>query len=443
MIDVPGEKRREPDSAARHGEREHAAERFDAVARTGQNEASPPPSAAPDLGTYFPERISLYFGAIFLIYGVHITYFPVWLASRGLAPEQIGLLTALPIVLRSLMTPAIAAHADATGRHRIIVVALSFASSILAVGVWASPSFPWLIVTVVPFAIAMVTVLPLVDTLAVFGVREGGYDYGRMRLWGSVTFLVATLAAGGLYDLYGASSIMWALVTASALSAVAAVLLPRPPPAITAKETPRVSESGIVRRLLAMPVFGLFILAVGAIQSSHAAFYTFGALHLQGQGVSGTAFGSLWAVAIVAETALFAWSAPFVTRFGPVNLLMIGGVAAVLRWMMMSLDPPYTAIVMLQALHALTYGATHLGAIHFIARAVPTQGAGTAQALYSAIGNGLATAFATFVAGQVYPVLSGYTYLVMGLIAMTGLAAAVGLSKLWDREPLIDDDKAA
>lgn len=407
------------------------------------NSPAADPADTPD--PRFAERIALYFAAVFLIYGVHITYFPLWLADRGLTPEQIGTLTALPIVLRAVLTPLIAAQADARGSHRAFVVVLSLASVGLALAVAASPSFPWLIVTVIPFSIAIVTVLPLVDTLAVSGVRGAGADYGRMRLWGSLTFLMATLAAGYLLDLYGARSIIWAILAATVATAAAALLLPNPAgnPALQsanagdAAPPEAAAGSGYVRRLMTAPVFVLFILSVGATQSSHAAFYTFGALHLQGQGVSGTAFGALWATAILAETALFAWSAPFVARIGPVNLLMLGGFAAIARWLVMSIDPPYAAIVVLQVLHALTYGATHLGAIHFIAAAVPTRGSGTAQALYSAIGNGMCTALATYAAGQVYPALQGSTYLVMGAIAIIGTAAAIGMGKLWDKKPLV------
>lgn len=391
--------------------------------------------------TSFPGRIAIYFAAVFLIYGVHISYLPVWLEARGLGPEQIGLLIALPIVLRVVLTPWIAAYADRTGSHRTLVVWMSVAGLVLLLAVWASPSYGWLLVTVVPFSIVVVSVLPLTDAIAVAGVRAAGHDYGRMRLWGSLTFLIATLVAGAATDAYGTAAIMWVLTAACATTAVAALMLPQAPaytvPASEQETARGRPDRGIVRTLMLEPQFVAFILAVGLIQGSHAAFYTFGALHLGAQGVSGTAFGTLWAVSIVAEMALFAWSAPYVARVGPTALLALGGGAAILRWATMSLDPSYGVVLGLQALHALTYGATHLGAIHFIARAVPGRGAGTAQALYSAIGNGLMTALATYLAGQVYPRLAGDTFLVMGAVALAGTAAAAYLHATWDRRPLV------
>ncbi|MBX9925375.1 MAG: MFS transporter [Hyphomicrobiaceae bacterium] len=390
-----------------------------------------------DLGSHFPQRIALYFGAIFLVYGIHLTYFPVWLAWRGLSPEQIGFITAVPILLRAVLTPVIGAYADATGRHRTMIIALSVLSAALSIGAWMAPDTPWLVVTAVPFAVIMVSVLPLVDTVAVSGVRAAGHDYGRMRLWGSLTFLIATLLAGAMLDVFGAGSIMWGLIAATLATALTALLLPKPAEGSRRPRPSQTADAGKVGQLLRQPLFLTFIMAVGAIQGSHAAFYAFGALHLQGQGVSGSAFSTLWVIAILAETALFAWSAPFVAKIGAVRLLILGGVAAVVRWGIMSIDPPYGVVFALQPLHALTFAATHLGAIHFIAKAVPGHGAGTAQALHSAIGNGLIMAAAIYVSGQIYPSLAGATYLVMGALALTGTAAAVYVSKTWDGRPVL------
>ncbi len=428
-----------------------------------QRAAPPAHAAAVDLGAYFPERIALYFGAIFLVYGIHLTYFPVWLAWRGLTPEQIGIVTALPILLRVVLTPIIGVYADRTGRHRTIIIVLSVIASVMAVGAWLAPDTPWLVVTAVPFAVFMVSVLPLVDTVAVAGVRAAGHDYGRMRLWGSLTFLLATLIAGAMLDAFGAGSIIWGIVAATLATACVAFFLPQPtaalhgtvssplpieptgpplaPPVGPLRENlgnaTAVTDSGYVGRLLRLPIFLAFILAVGAVQGSHAALYAFGALHLQGQGVSGRAFGTLWVIAILAETALFAWSAPFVARFGAVRLLILGGVAAVFRWGVMSVDPSYAIVFALQALHALTFGATHLGAMHFIAKAVPGRGAGTAQALHAAIGNGLIMAAAIYATGYIYPRLGGSTYLVMGGLALAGTAAAVYVHKTWDGRAIL------
>ena len=391
--------------------------------------------------SWFSERLALFFGAVFLIYGVHITYFPVWLHWRGLGPEAIGVITALPIFARTLLTPWIAAAADTHNAHRAMIIALSMVCAVLAVVVGAFSSFWPLLLIGVPFAVALSTILPLTETIAVWGVREAGHDYGRMRLWGSLMFLVATVATGVVVDSAGAGWIAAVMAATSIATVGVALLLPSPPtrPLANAKEDLGAPEEALIKTLLAQPVFIAFLITVGSVLAAHATWYTFGALHLAKAGLSGQAFGALWGISIAAEIALLAYSAPLVAFFGPVALMTAGAAASVGRWVIMSFDPPFWALVGLQGLHALTYGATHVGAIHFIARAVPTRGAGTAQALYSAVATGLFTGCATIAAGQLYPSLAGKTFLVMAGLAACGLIAAIMIGRTWTGGALLAD----
>lgn len=406
----------------------------------------------------FTLRVGLFFAALFLVYGVHMMYFPVWLASRGMTPEQIGLIIAVPIVIRAVLTPYVALQADLRSTHRDVIFGLASASALIAIGIASIPgqgaaAYPLIVATAIPFAVMMTSILPLIDTIALQGARNeppqesgaqsSGRGYGRMRLWGSLSFLAATLAAGIGYDLVGPNAIMWGLIGAAFTTAAAALLLPpsrQDGPATAAPVPLAMAPTGgppIVRTLLKSPLFLVFMLAVGAIQASHSCFYTFGALHLEKQGVSGTGYGALWVVAILAETALFAGSATMMGRTGPIMLLVVGGCAATLRWVVMAFDPPYVGVFALQLLHALSFGATHLGAVHFISKAVPGRGAGTAQALYATVGNGLALAGSTYLAGQFYPVLAGGTYLLMGGLAIAGTVAAVHVMRRWRGEAII------
>ena len=398
-----------------------------------------PPAAHAVSHPGFAARVSLFFAAIFLIYGVHVSYLPVWLHGRGLSPSEIGMITALPIFLRVVLTPAISARADTGGLHRRFVVGLSLLGVLLLALMMLGTGYGYLLATVVPFSIAVTSIMPLTETIAVSGVREAGLDYGRMRLWGSIAFLVATVAAGRLSDIYGASSIIYVLLLATLATAACSVLLPDPMGGISdpgaSKDYP---DGGLSRALLGTPKFAIFIFAVGCILCSHAAFYTFGAIHLGLRGISGQEFGILWGVSVLAETVLLWYSAAILRHVKPLQLVMLAALAGMVRWGGMSLDPPFAVLMGLQTLHGLTYGATHLGAIHFMARAVPHRCAGAAQGIYSAIGSGMFTGMATLAAGQLYPVLGGGTFLVMAGISTAGFAAALVLSRTWDGKPILE-----
>jgi PPP family 3-phenylpropionic acid transporter len=142
--------------------------------------------------------------------------------------------------------------------------------------------------------------------------------------------------------------------------------------------------------------------------------------------------GTLWAIGVTAEVILFAFSAPLVRRFGAVELIVVGAAASVLRWSMMAFDPPLALLVPLQALHALTYGVSHLGAILFITRAVPSQGMGSAQAFYAVVAGGVILGLVGLASGALYEPLGGAIYLLPAIVSLIGLGAGVVLLKRWE-----------
>jgi PPP family 3-phenylpropionic acid transporter len=184
-------------------------------------------------------------------------------------------------------------------------------------------------------------------------------------------------------------------------------------------------------RLARSRLFILFLLAIGCIHGAHATFYTFGALHWQSQGLSAAWVGTLWAIGVSAEVVLFAFSAPVVRRFSPAELIVAGGAASVLRWAAMGFDPPLALLVPLQLLHALTYGAAHLGAILFITRAVPQKGMGSAQAFYAVVAAGVILGVVGLLSGALYASYGGEVYFLPAAVSLIGLGASMALLRGW------------
>jgi PPP family 3-phenylpropionic acid transporter len=383
-------------------------------------------------------RIALFFTAIFLVAGTKLPYLPVWFDWRGLTAAEIAVVAAAPLFLRIAATPAIAFLADRWGNRRGALVLLAWASLgflgllSLAHGFWAI-----LVVTLV-MALINTSIMPLTETIAMEGVRHEGADYGRMRLWGSLSFIFASFAAGVVVVRLGPASVIGLLIAGAAATVAAAHLLPGPrsSTAVAAPPSRRLALADVAR-LVAGRRFALFLAAVGAIQAAHAVFYTFGVLHWQAQGHSAMIGGLLWAVGVIAEIGLFAYSGAVVARVGSAGLIVLGGAASVLRWLVMGFDPPLALLVPLQALHGLTYGATHLGAVHFMSRIVPPAQAGTAQALYASVTHGIAMGLATLLAGRLYPEAGGLSYLAMAATAALGMAAALAICRDGERQERI------
>jgi MFS transporter, PPP family, 3-phenylpropionic acid transporter len=390
-------------------------------------------------------RVALFYGALFVVYGMHVPFTPVWLDGRGLSGAEISTVMAAPFFLRLLITPGIALAADRTGRHRIMLIALAWASLAVVLLLSQARGFWPILLLTVPLIVAFTTIMPLTETVAVSGVRHAGLDYGRMRLWGSLTFVAASVLGGFVVSRYGSGAGIWLVAIGCILTVIAAHLLPRDALHSEPQDENRApwwkAEEPLM--LLRHPAFIAFLCASGGIQAAHATFMTFGTLIWQKQGLSGAWAGALWSIGVFAEVALFAISGRLVATFGASKLLIAGAAASIVRWIAMAFDPGLAVLIPLQVLHGVTYGAAHIGAIHFIGRAVPGRAAGTAQALYATVAAGLAMGIATLMAGRLYAISSGAAYLAMAGISVVSLMAAIQLARIWRNEDAIDARRPA
>ena len=386
-------------------------------------------------GLAYALKVSGFYAALFLVYGFHLPYFPLWLSWKGLDERQIAIITAAPFFLRLAVTPFVAMAADRSSNYRGFILALAFATLAATAVLTTLEGFLAILAVGLVFAISTMTIMPLTETVAIGGVKDYALDYGRMRLWGSIVFILVGAAGGALITAAGAWTIIWVLVLSSALVLLAAYWLPSKTHAGDHVPGSRLNARDL-SLLVRSKLFLAFLFAAGAVQAAHAMFYTFGALHWSSLGISPTWTGVLWAVAVFVEVILFAYSALALRVTGITLLLLSGAGAAIVRWTVMAFDPPLALLFPLQVLHALTYGATHLAAIHFIHRAVPPSVAGTAQALYATVAMGVMMGAATLACGPVYTALKGQAYLSVAVLSLAGFVAALFVHLRWKGDML-------
>lgn len=389
-------------------------------------------------------RLSFFFLAIFLVVGCYMPFMPVWLEARGLGAETIGLALAIPLLVRPLVTPAIAMWADVTDSHRRAAIMLAAGALLALLLLWRAQGFPAIAAALTLFTLLYSAQLPLADTVAMRAAAQGAH-YGRMRIWGSLSFVAATLCAGLALDRLGAEAAMGVLAVACASVLLAALVLPRAPRRSGAASlkldlTALGAYSGAFRDTAKRSHFWWFLLAAGLINASHAMYYTFGTVHWLSLGASGVLAGVMWAIGVLAEVVLFAVAGRRAGRVSPLIFVAVAGAAAALRWALMAIDPLWAATIALQLLHGLTFGACHLGAMFFIAGSFPPQLAGTAQALYGSLTAGVFMAAATACAGPLYRDIGAYAYLPMAAIGAIGCALALRMEVMRRAQPHSDGD---
>jgi len=377
----------------------------------------------------FAPRLALYYAAYFIGLGVQLPFFPVWLAAKGLDPRTIGLVLAVPMFVRVVAVPVITRQADRRDALRGAIIMGSAATALGYGLVGCMDGAVGILAIYALFSLLFTPTMPMVDAYALRGLAHYGGSYGPVRLWGSATFIAGSLGAGAMLETLAPQQLIWLIAGGYALTAVISLGLA---PIGTAEARP--ADAPRASALLRDPVFMAVIAAASLIQASHALLYGFSAIAWAAAGLDSTTIGALSALAVVAEIVLFAVSARLPARIGPTILLLLGAAGAVVRWAAMAADPPALLLPVLQCLHALSFAATHLGAIGFVNRAAPPGLSATAQGYYAIIA-GIVFAAATVASGQLYAAYGHFGYIAMTLIAGGGGALALVAHRRW-REPV-------
>jgi PPP family 3-phenylpropionic acid transporter len=367
----------------------------------------------------FAPRLAALYAGLFVMAGIQLPFFPVWLKAKDLDPRMIGIVLAAPIVARLIAVPLAARAADRRDAVRAAIVVTSCLGVAGYVLVGLAEGARAILAAYALASLALAPVMPLAETYALKGLGQRGRAYGPVRLWGSAAFILGTFAAGFAADTIPARDLIWLIAAASLISALTALTLEP----MAASAAPASEPAPPRRPLLRDPAFIAVLAAASLIQASHAVYYGFSALQWRGAGLDGTAIAALWGLGVAAEILLFAMSGRLPPFFQPAVLIMIGAAGAALRWAAMALDPPASVLPWLQLLHAASFGATHLGALGFVARHAPAGQGATAQG-YLAIALGVTMAAATGLSGWLYGSFGSRAYLAMALAAVAGGACA-------------------
>ena len=369
-------------------------------------------------------RLSFLYAVLFFELGVNLPFFPLWLQAQSLDADAIGIVLAAPLVTRVIANPIVGALAD---RSQRIVTALVICSVavVIATGFLAfTRGFLPILLMVIAIALAQGPLIALTDTVALRNLkahRSATLRYGRIRLWGSAGFALANLTAGLMLDWLPASSIIGmlfvsAVVTALAATTVARMRLPQPE---TAADVGTGEQTGQPHLLV------LTIAGAALVQASHAAIYGFSTMHWQSLGFSGGAMGGLWAAGVLSEITFFGLVGHAArSPAGAATLLAASAAVAILRWVGMAAGLDLAFIFLLQMLHGLTFGATHLTSIFLLAKFAPARILTQVQAWLAASWAGL-MAVLTTLAGFLYDQWGEYIYNLMAATAAAGLLLLV------------------
>ncbi len=362
-------------------------------------------------------RLSSFYFFYFAFVGAFSPYWSLYLKSLNFSASEIGVLMSLLMVTRIFAPTLWGWMADRSGKRVGIVrvaAALSLASYF---GVFFGESFWWLFAVMALLSFFWSASLPLVEATTLSHLGDSTASYGRIRLWGSIGFIIAVIGIGYILDVAEVSILLWLVLGTMAGILIFSRYIPEAETAV--HHTDRLPVSQILRRPEVFALFAACFLMVAA----HGPFYTFYSLYLVAHGYSKSAIGWLWALGVICEIAVFIGMPRIMQRFSLPQILGASFLLAVIRFLLIGwLVDSVAAILFAQMLHAATFGSYHAAAVAAIHHFFRGRHQAKGQALYTSLTFGAGGTFGALISGYAWDFLgASLTFSMAALFALFGL----------------------
>ncbi len=375
-------------------------------------------------------NFALFFFAYYGYIGVFSPYASLYFADRGVSAVQIGVLMSMMQVMRIFGPNLWGWVADYTRRRVMVLRVTSAASALVFCGMFWGETFVFFFVLMLALNLFTSAQGPLSEALMLSSMRGDLTHYGRLRLWGSVGFIVTVIAAGQLLDWQGIRLMPW--IALALLVMVAAV-------ALNMREEvamPRSQDTPSVRQLLKQREVIAFFVSTFLMIAAHASLYVYYSLYLSQIGYSKTVIGLMWSLGVVAEILFFYFQAPLFRRFGVATLMLTSLLIGVVRFLMIGFGAESIVMLLIaQILHAATFGVHHSASVATLQRwfAGPLQARG--QALFISVSYGLGGSLGGLLLSACWDTFGArLVYMIAALFCFAGWIAAA-LSYRWQEPP--------
>ena len=366
-------------------------------------------------------RLAGFYFFYFAYLGAFAPFFTLYLTSVGMSAVEIGILMSMPQLTRIVAPHLWGWLADRSNSRLRVAQYASLAGTVCWLGLFLSAQFAWLFVALLGVMFFWSAALPLVEATTLTHLGDETARYGRIRVWGSVGFIVAVIGVGYLLDHWPPQAVL-SIVLALMLCMLA--LCWAVPDAHT---PPHPSDDQPIWDIMKRPEVIALIAAAALMAVAHGPYYTFYTIYLVDHGYSKSMAGWLWALGVICEIGIFVWMPHLYRAFTLRQILLASFALAVLRFLLIAwlIDNVY-ALLVAQALHTATFGSFHAAAIGVIHKVFRGRHQARGQALYGSFAFGVGGALGGFASGYAWAGL-GPTW----TFSLSAAAALAGLAILW------------
>lgn len=365
-------------------------------------------------------RLGSLYGLYFAVVALSIGWFGPYFQSLGFSASEIGI--AIGVLTGSkIIAPYLWGTLGDFLPNRLRVVQIGIVGSTFAAGLLLlDVDFLGLCLVLALFGVFWNAIIAQFDTLTLEYLGDDHHLYSSIRVWGSIGFIAMMLASGWLFSDVEYAILPWLIITGLLVSVAISTTLPGHGRAHSAENT----DEGIRSRLTNTSVLIFFVVA-SLNQLTHGPLNVFFTLYVQDHGYTAFQAGQLWALGVLAEVILFFVLPRFIRTLDLRVLLTVSLALGSMRWILIGAYPDVVwLVIVLQLLHAFTFGAIHSVSIEFIRRWFPGKLSGRGMALYSGCVFGIGGSLGATLSGIAWESFGGSTtFLCAGLI--TGCTACI------------------
>jgi len=365
-------------------------------------------------------KLSILYFVYFALLGVMAPYLGLYLESQEFSLFEIAQLASL-LMMTKIVAPLLWGSIADRYQNSVFLVRLgSFMTMLCYLGFFVASTFWQYVVVIMLFSFFWNAILPQIEVITLFNLAGYQDRYSRIRLWGSVGFIVSVVGAGWFFELAGIS--YFPLVLLLIIFAIWGVSYFKYEESKIVKVASSESVS-LVSQLMQTKVVLFFIICF-LLQVSHGAYYTYFSIYLESLSYSKSVIGWLWSLGVLAEIILFLFMHRWFELHNIKIIMVIALLLTVARWYFVSeYSELIIVIIIMQCLHAFSFGAMHSVAIKFVHYVFSECHQGRAQAMYSSFGFGAGGAVGAYVCGLI--VSQGDYELVFKFSAGTALLALI------------------
>src|SRR5450830_190612 len=363
------------------------------------------------------QRLSRFYFVYYFFVGSFVPYWGLYLKSEQFSAADIGILMSLFQISRIFAPNFWGWLADHTGKRAQWIQLTAFLGLCGFTAVFWAHGFYWLFFVMAALSLFTSSTLPLAESLALAHLATTNGHYSRIRMWGSLGFIVASVILGFLIDFAGIKSLLWFLLIVQMILLILSHTLPDPK--VVAHEHDQFSIWQVIKQ----PNVIALLVGCSLMVTAHGVLYNFYSIYLSDHGYSKGLIGLLWSVGVICEIGIFMLMPKIMQHYSLKTILLISLALAVIRFSLIGFAINNIGLLILaQSLHAATFGSFHAASVEVITQFFNGRHQAKGQAIYNSVTYGIGGTVGGVAGGYALQYLGGQeTFMLAAIFPLIGL----------------------